>query len=125
MLAGISSALVSAVSVLLIRRWPRDALIAMVRKFFVGGNWKMNGSKELAVSLCAALNEGSSSNGRPMALMAEVVVAPPAAYIQQVVEAVGPHVAVAGQNAHEKSSGAYTGEIRQASVPADVAALKC
>ena len=45
-------------------------------------------------------------------LSSEVVVAPPAVYLQYVREKLSPSVAVAGQNCYKAEKGAFTGEIR-------------
>ncbi|KAJ1979327.1 triosephosphate isomerase [Dimargaris cristalligena] len=76
----------------------------MVRQFIVGGNWKMNGSRGTVSTLVKGLNEASLDKN------VEVVVAPPALYINSVVETlkVGQ---VAGQNIYSESKGAFTGEI--------------
>ena len=42
----------------------------------------------------------------------EVVVAPPALYLKQVVSDVTKNVAVSAQNCYKASKGAFTGEIR-------------
>ena len=92
---------------------PGSRLIAMPemnnRRFFVGGNWKMNGSLALIKSMvhdhlepCAKVNE------------VEVVIAPPAVYLSALLAelATVPHkMAVAAQNMHQAASGAFTGEI--------------
>lgn len=46
------------------------------------------------------------------ALKAEVVVAPPAIYVDRVRQTLKKEIGVAAQNAYVKPSGAYTGEIR-------------
>ncbi|KAK9470719.1 Triosephosphate isomerase [Dipodascopsis tothii] len=78
----------------------------MARTFFVGGNFKMNGSKESIKTIVAGLNEASLPSD------VEVVIAPPAPYLQYAAELVtAPTVTVAAQNSFDKLSGAYTGEI--------------
>ncbi|XP_013211105.1 triosephosphate isomerase-like, partial [Microtus ochrogaster] len=57
--------------------------MAPSRKFFVGGNWKMNG----------------------------VVCAPPTAYIDFARQKLDPKIAVAAQNCYKVTNGAFTGEI--------------
>ncbi|KAI8871497.1 triosephosphate isomerase [Ramicandelaber brevisporus] len=80
------------------------------RTFFVGGNWKMNGSQESIQTLLASLS------GASLASNVEVVVAPPTLYVSQVVATLKEagaegRVAVAGQNAYTVAKGAFTGEI--------------
>jgi len=78
----------------------------MSRKFFVGGNWKLNGNKAANAALIKELNAGDIPSS------VEVVVAPPAIYVDQVVSAVdAAKIAVSVQNVHSESKGAFTGEI--------------
>uniref|UniRef100_A0A158PB99 Triosephosphate isomerase n=1 Tax=Angiostrongylus cantonensis TaxID=6313 RepID=A0A158PB99_ANGCA len=62
----------------------------MTRKFFVGGNWKMNGDKKSIDGICAFLNQSGGVTD------VDVIVAPPALYITYVPK------------------GAFTGEISPA-----------
>ncbi|KAI8823108.1 Triosephosphate isomerase [Fimicolochytrium jonesii] len=75
------------------------------RKFLVGGNWKMNGSRQLVETLVKALNEGSWSNN------VECVIAPPSPYLHQVRSTLRSEVGVSAQNIWTEAKGAYTGEI--------------
>jgi len=75
------------------------------RKFFVGGNWKTNGNKASIKDLVEKLNAGVSTDH------AEVVVAPPAIYLDYTVQHVKGGVQVAAQNAWSEAKGAFTGEI--------------
>ncbi|KAF7723704.1 triosephosphate isomerase [Apophysomyces ossiformis] len=77
----------------------------MVRNFFVGGNWKMNGSVAQVKTLVEGLN------GINVPANTEVVVAPPAIYVDRVRQALKKEIGVAAQNSYVKPSGAYTGEI--------------
>ncbi|CEP14379.1 hypothetical protein [Parasitella parasitica] len=77
----------------------------MVRNFFVGGNWKMNGSVAEAKKLVDMLN------GFEVPSNTEVVVAPPALYVDRVNQGLKKEIKVAAQNTYLKASGAYTGEI--------------
>ncbi|HET8801624.1 MAG TPA: triose-phosphate isomerase [Marinobacter sp.] len=78
-----------------------------MRRKIVAGNWKMNGSRDLAKSLVGSVRSGISDldNG------AEVVIIPPALYVRDVVELAGASVSVGVQNVGQWLSGAYTGEI--------------
>ncbi|KAF4511390.1 hypothetical protein G6O67_003194 [Ophiocordyceps sinensis] len=75
------------------------------RKFFVGGNFKMNGSissvKEIVSNLNSAVLDAE----------VEVVVAPPALYLLLVREHLRSGIEVAAQNVYDKPNGAFTGEI--------------
>jgi len=75
------------------------------RKFFVGGNWKMNGDKKSINKIVDFLKQG------PLSDATEIVVAPPACYIQFSRENLPPRVDVAAQNCYKADSGAFTGEI--------------
>ncbi|KAL9540331.1 triosephosphate isomerase [Mucor bainieri] len=77
----------------------------MVRNFFIGGNWKMNGSVKQAKELVEMLN------GFEVPANTEVVVAPPALYVDRVNQGLKKEIKVAAQNTYTKASGAYTGEI--------------
>ncbi|QUC19792.1 uncharacterized protein UV8b_04033 [Ustilaginoidea virens] len=77
----------------------------MPRKFFVGGNFKMNGSvssiKEIVNNLNNAVLDAE----------VEVVVSPPAIYLQLVRSNLRSCIEVAAQNVFDKPDGAFTGEI--------------
>ncbi|XP_065660871.1 triosephosphate isomerase [Hydra vulgaris] len=75
------------------------------RKFFVGGNWKMNGDKAKILSIMELLNSSNLSS------KTEVVVAPPSIYVSYVKDHIKPEISVSLQNCHEATSGAFTGEI--------------
>ncbi|EPQ51247.1 Triosephosphate isomerase [Gloeophyllum trabeum ATCC 11539] len=82
----------------------------MARKFFVGGNYKMNpATKAAADSLVKLLNEAQVKGD------VDIVVAPPAIYLLPIRDALkNQHVQVAAQNCYLKDSGAFTGEISPA-----------
>ncbi|HRF80699.1 MAG TPA: triose-phosphate isomerase [Flavobacteriales bacterium] len=72
----------------------------------VAGNWKMHKDRDEAQALVAALKNVTIPAG------VEVVVAPPFPFLAQTVEQVrGTAILVAAQNCHQKSQGAYTGEV--------------
>lgn len=73
------------------------------RRFFVGGNWKANGSVAQVQGLVKALNSGL------VASTTEVVVAPSAVHLAAVQGSLRKDFAVAGQDAFA-STGAHTGE---------------
>jgi triosephosphate isomerase len=80
------------------------------RKFFVGGNWKMNGSKASIDDLVKMLNEkGLNPN-------TELVVSPPALYLSYVREKLDKTIGVAAQNCYKVEKGAFTGEISPAMI---------
>jgi len=77
---------------------------AEARKFFVGGNWKCNGSVQQVNDLVSMLNQSTLSTDT------EVVVCPPQVYVQGVQEKLRGDVAVGAQDCWMQGNGAYTGE---------------
>lgn len=78
----------------------------MARQFFVGGNFKMNGTRESVSKIVDGLNKAELPSN------VEVVIAPPAPYIALAVnENKQKTIEVSAQNCFDKASGAYTGEI--------------
>lgn len=78
----------------------------MARQFFVGGNFKMNGTRESVSKIVDGLNKAELPSN------VEVVIAPPAPYIALAVnENKQKTIEVSSQNCFDKASGAYTGEI--------------
>lgn len=77
----------------------------MGRKFWVGGNWKMNGDKKSIEDIVAFLKKG------PLDPNVEVVVGVPALYLEYVKGKLPPNVAPAAQNCYKVQKGAFTGEI--------------
>ena len=76
----------------------------MSRTFFVGGNWKMNGS--LAAN--EALLDGISMLGEGC----DVAVCVPSPYLAQVsAKLAGSRIAFGSQDVSEYEKGAYTGEV--------------
>ncbi|CAE8620027.1 unnamed protein product [Polarella glacialis] len=90
------------------RRVSRTALMAAKRRFFIGGNWKANGSpasvKQLIEELNSAKLEVDTSKD------VEVVCSPPFVYLSQVKSDLRKDYAVAAQNMWDKAPGAWTGE---------------
>ncbi|QEU62332.1 Tpi1 [Kluyveromyces lactis] len=77
----------------------------MARTFFIGGNFKMNGSKASIKEIVDRLNGASIPSN------VEVVIAPPAIYLDHAVALnKRKEVKISAQNAYSKASGAYTGE---------------
>ncbi|KAF7303847.1 Triosephosphate isomerase [Mycena indigotica] len=87
----------------------------MARKFFVGGNFKMNpntvAEKKKLVEL---LNQADIDSLIEADLDLEVVVAPPSLYLLPLKDILRPEIQVAAQNCYFKDSGAFTGEISPA-----------
>lgn len=74
------------------------------RKFFVGGNWKCNGSVNQVNDLVSMLNQSTLSTDT------EVVVCPSQVYVQGVKSGLRGDVAVGAQDVWTGGNGAYTGE---------------
>ncbi|KZV88965.1 triose phosphate isomerase, partial [Exidia glandulosa HHB12029] len=78
----------------------------MARKFFVGGNWKLNpATLGAAKALATQLSQASIDPD------VEVVVAPPTLYIIPVHEVLSKNIGIAAQNCYIAATGAFTGEI--------------
>jgi len=80
------------------------------RKFFVGGNWKLNGDRASIEALSKTLNDA----GFPADV--DVIVAPPSAYLSYAREKLSPSIQVAAQNCYKVAKGAFTGEISPAMI---------
>ncbi|KAB2063770.1 hypothetical protein ES319_A10G240600v1 [Gossypium barbadense] len=79
----------------------------MGRKFFVGGNWKCNGTTEEVNKIVSTLNAGEV----PSPDVVEVVVSPPFLFLPLVKTSLRPEFQVAAQNCWVKKGGAFTGEV--------------
>jgi triosephosphate isomerase len=81
-----------------------------MRKKIVAGNWKMNKTAAEAIALA---NEVAQLVKSEVSKDVQVIMAPPSLFIADVNKAISgiSNLAVSAQNCHEKSSGAYTGEI--------------
>ncbi|KAF3930669.1 hypothetical protein ABW19_dt0207421 [Dactylella cylindrospora] len=76
----------------------------MPRKFFVGGNFKANGSTKAIQTIVDNLNSASLDPNT------EVVIAPPDLFVLSTAEKASNGVKVAAQNVFDKPNGAWTGE---------------
>ncbi|KAK9286054.1 hypothetical protein L1049_014433 [Liquidambar formosana] len=74
-------------------------------KFFVGGNWKCNGTKESISKLVSDLNSAKLEPD------VDVVVAPPFVYIDMVKNSLTDRIDISAQNSWIGKGGAFTGEI--------------
>ncbi|KAF3454699.1 hypothetical protein FNV43_RR05147 [Rhamnella rubrinervis] len=79
----------------------------MARKFFVGGNWKCNGTAEEVKKIVTILNEAEV----PSDDVVEVVVSPPFVFLPVVKNLLRSDFHVAAQNCWVRKGGAFTGEI--------------
>ena len=80
----------------------------MVRKFCVGGNWKMNGDKATIADICKTLS------GASLDANTDVVIGCPALYISYARGLLPAAINVSGQNAYKVQKGAFTGEVSPA-----------
>lgn len=82
-----------------------------MRKKIVAGNWKMHTTRDTALELAKAINDQSAS----FAGKVEVVIAPPALYIDSISKVCGDRLGVAGQDVSAHGEyGAFTGEFSAA-----------
>lgn len=88
-------------------RRPTRGVVAMAGtgKFFVGGNWKCNGTKDSIRKLVSDLNDSKLEND------VDVVVSPPYVYIDLVKQLLTDHIEISAQNSWIDKGGAFTGEI--------------
>ncbi|XP_031260246.1 triosephosphate isomerase, cytosolic-like [Pistacia vera] len=86
-------------------RYHRQTTIG--RKFFVGGNWKCNGTNEEVKKIVNVLNEGQV----PSQDVVEVAISPPFVFLPVVKDLLRPDFHVAAQNCWVKKGGAFTGEV--------------
>ena len=78
-----------------------------MRKAFVAGNWKMNGTRASAAALAERLREALKD-----VTDVDVAVCPPFAYLPTVADRLdGSRIALGGQNLHWEADGAFTGEV--------------
>jgi glyceraldehyde 3-phosphate dehydrogenase len=77
---------------------------AEARKFFVGGNWKCNGSVQQSKDLVSMLNQSTLSTDT------EVVVCPSQVHLQSVKEGLRADIGVGSQDVWMQGNGAFTGE---------------
>jgi len=77
----------------------------MGRRFFVGGNWKMNGTKASIDKIIEFLNAG------PIDENTDVVVGCPPIYLDYVRSKLDAKIGVAAQNCYKAEKGAFTAEI--------------
>ncbi|XP_060915711.1 triosephosphate isomerase [Labrus mixtus] len=81
-----------------------------LRRFFVGGNWKMNGSRESLGDLMKTLNSSGLDQNT------EVVCGAPSLYLDFARSSLDPRIGVAAQNCYKVAKGAFTGEISPAMI---------
>lgn len=76
-----------------------------MRRKWVGGNWKMHGSRAMASALVGAIVEADIGT-------VDVAVFPPFPYLREAcAAAAGSRIAVGGQDVSGHESGAFTGEV--------------
>lgn len=82
----------------------------MTRTFFVGGNWKCNGSAKAITDLCASWKSSTDDGAKYTDKPVEIVIAPPAIYALYTQSQLPTNFQVSLQNCYT-ATGAYTGEI--------------
>uniref|UniRef100_A0A8D3D8F6 Triosephosphate isomerase n=1 Tax=Scophthalmus maximus TaxID=52904 RepID=A0A8D3D8F6_SCOMX len=82
----------------------------MSRKFFVGGNWKLNGDKKSLGELIQTMN------GAKVDPNVEVVCGAPSIYLDFARSKLDAKFGVAAQNCYKVAKGAFTGEISPAMI---------
>lgn len=81
----------------------------MARRPLIAGNWKMNCLHADGVALAGGIAAKAADSG---ALRCDLLVCPPFTLISEVIRAAaGSPVAVGGQDCHEKTNGAHTGDV--------------
>ena len=83
-----------------------DTKMHSTGRFFVGGNWKANGTKESVSKLVSGLNSAEITQE------VEVVVAPIFLHLPYVIDHIDSRYQVSAQNCWVGRAGAYTGEVR-------------
>mmetsp|Transcript_13221 Transcript_13221/g.23753 ORF Transcript_13221/g.23753 Transcript_13221/m.23753 type:complete len:297 (-) Transcript_13221:247-1137(-) len=83
----------------------RSVVSMSARKFFVGGNWKCNGTKQSLLELVDAFKTTDATDA------VEVAVGAPAPYLDCTRTALRSDWSVAAQNCWVSAGGAYTGEV--------------
>jgi len=78
----------------------------MSRRFFVGGNWKMNPENKKFID-----EYSQQMNAATLAEDVQVVIAPPAIFADYVRVHLRPRFEVALQNCYKVTKGAFTGEM--------------
>eukprot|EP00933_Yihiella_yeosuensis_P066356 TRINITY_DN705_c0_g2_i1.p1 TRINITY_DN705_c0_g2~~TRINITY_DN705_c0_g2_i1.p1 ORF type:complete len:328 (+),score=88.92 TRINITY_DN705_c0_g2_i1:64-984(+) len=87
-------------------RLSRTALNA--RKFFIGGNWKANGTPDSVKALVSDLNDAKLDVNTEKDV--QVVCGVPSVYLSTVKGSLRKDFAVSAQNMWDKAPGAWTGE---------------
>lgn len=82
-----------------------------MRRRIVAGNWKMNGSKDLVQQLVGDIREQVADLDEAVKSTLDVVIIPPALYVESVIGCCGDALATGVQNVSQWQSGAYTGEV--------------
>lgn len=82
----------------------------MSRKFFVGGNWKCNGTIKSIADLCTSWKESTDNGAKYTDKPVDIVIAPPALYALSTKALLPENFHISLQNCYA-ATGAYTGEI--------------
>lgn len=82
----------------------------MSRTFFVGGNWKCNGSLKSIADLCSSWKESTDDGAKYAGKPVQIVIAPPALYAPATKEQLPAGFELSLQDCYT-ATGAFTGEI--------------
>lgn len=82
----------------------------MSRTFFVGGNWKCNGTTDTIDKLCSAWNGSTDNGAKYTGTPVEIVIAPPALYAVSTKAVLPSNFGLSLQDCYT-GTGAFTGEI--------------
>lgn len=82
----------------------------MTRTFFVGGNWKCNGTIKSITDLCASWKDSTDNGAKYSGKPVEIVIAPPAIYALTAKELMPANFQISLQTCYT-ATGAFTGEI--------------
>lgn len=83
----------------------------MTRTFFVGGNWKCNGTVKSMTDLCTAWNLSTDNGAKYANAAVEIVIAAPALHALSAKALLPANFEIALQNCWTGGPGAYTGEL--------------
>lgn len=81
------------------------------RTFFVGGNWKCNGTSDSIEKLCDQWKASTDNGARYSGKAVEIVIAPPSIYALPTKAGLPSGFKVSLQNSWTGGPGAFTGEI--------------
>lgn len=85
-------------------------MAASTRRMFIGGNWKLHGSKAMITELVEGWKKENVQTE------SEIFIAPPACYLGHLRDIFPADWKTGGQNCYKEPKGAFTGEITPAMI---------